>query len=160
MVVMKDRRILVLSAALMACVTAQAGAVYKHVDEAGNVSYSDRPPSGGGAGAMQLPETPSDEARQAAAEREKRLRAEADRMTEARQPPAGKKASGGGAPETDGAPPVAAGESGSEGYYPAYRPSLRPRPPVGSGGGAEHPIYTAPGERPTQLPARPPRFVR
>ena len=76
-------RLLVLILSILVSAT-YADTIYKSVDDEGNVIYSAEPPSGGGkVEALKAPPEASDEEKEAAAERQKKLETFLDESSEA-----------------------------------------------------------------------------
>ena len=143
---MKTRPLLVFLI-LVAPLCVDAGAIYKHVDSAGNVSYSDRPPGEGEGEPVALPARPSEAQREEAANRLDRQRAEADRMKAAREQVGEQRPAEPPPPEVQAAPEQT--EPEPEGYYPTYG-RLNPDRGRLPGRNPDHPIYRPPSVLPSR----------
>ncbi|MEN8176333.1 MAG: DUF4124 domain-containing protein [Pseudomonadota bacterium] len=142
---------------LVGALGVNAGKVYKSVDEAGTVVYSDRPLSNlSESSEVDLPAGPSEEERRSAEARVDKMQETADKMSEQR-----------GAPvkERSGAEAKAAKSAQSESETVVRQENVdrRPRPnplervPGETPGGGQHPVYSpgAGAEQPVQLPTMP-----
>lgn len=135
---MKHRGFLLLSAALVVPLCAQAGPVYKHVDAAGNVSYTDRPPSAEESAPLALPAAPSQAQLEQASDRMGRWREEANRMQQTREQAAEEPAESRPAVSEPSSDQIE--KERSEGYYPTYG-RLNPNAGRLPGRTSDHPIY-------------------
>ena len=154
---MKSTRILTLAMALALYSGAQAQAPVKSVDEKGNVTYSDKPAEGAvSATVVPVSPGPSDEEVQAAQERVKQTREQAEKAEQERKALEEKRAAERAAAEERKAANPEVIIIREEGGYPAYYnnpPLITPRPPGTSPGKPDHPAYQP--ENPINKP-RPP----
>jgi hypothetical protein len=154
---MKSTKILTLATALALYSVVQAQTPIKSVDEKGNVTYSDKPAEGAVSTAVvPVSPAPSDEEVQAARDRARQTREQAEKAEADRKAlEAKREAERAAARERKAANPEVVIIK-EEGGYPAhYRnpPLITPRPPVISPGKPDHPAYQP--ENPINQP-RPP----
>ena len=138
------------SIALILSADLTARELYKSVDEDGNVTYSYHPPAGSVTSEeIKVAPPPQESEVEAAKERAADIAKEADK-TQAQREAIAKEREAQREAAVESAPEITEEieEVEGEGYPAVYdNPPLRPmppiaRPPVGGGGGGDHPAYT------------------